>query len=312
MTRAVPDYKKMRIAVLMGGPSGEREVSLRSGAAMAAALRRQGCAVVEIDVDADVAQRLRKERAELAVIALHGRWGEDGAIQGLLEILGIPYTGSGILASALAMDKIVSKRFFQQHDVPTPRFAVLPAGAPPEPPAEMALPLVVKPPCEGSTLGVTVVRAAGAFAPAVAEARRYDAAALVEEFVPGADVTVGIFDDKPLPAIEIRPKGELYDYAAKYTRGMTEYLVPAPLPDAVHRRVQELAARVHALLGCQGCTRVDFRVTPSGAPYVLEINTIPGMTETSLLPKAAAAAGIEYDRLVGWIAQAALARRRSA
>lgn len=304
--------KELRIGVLMGGTSAEREISLRSGRAMALSLRRQDCDVVEFDVDAKIAAQIQEAKIGLAVIALHGRMGEDGAIQGLLEILGIPYTGSGVLASAIAMNKIVSKELFIGHDIPTPRYAVVGraearAGAP----AGLSFPLVVKPPAEGSTMGLTIVREPKGLPRALEEAYRFDTVALVEEFVPGTDATVGIFDDKPLPVIEIRPKSGFYDYEAKYTKGKTEYIVPAPFSDTVTRETQKLARRAHLAIGCRGCTRVDFRITPEGRPLVLEINTIPGMTETSLLPKAAEAAGIGYDRLVGWIAQAALSARRT-
>ncbi|HUK56712.1 MAG TPA: D-alanine--D-alanine ligase [Nitrospiria bacterium] len=300
-----------KIAVLMGGKSAEREISLKSGRAMEASLRRQGCTVVAIDLNETVAERLRQEKIELAVNALHGRGGEDGSIQGLLEILGIPYTGSGVLASAIGMNKGMTKRLLQADGVPTPKYSVLRSTRLStddfkEIPAGLDCPVVVKPSSEGSTIGVTIVRDRGSVESAYREAFRHGEEILVEEYIEGHEVTAGILDETPLPLIEIVPKGAFYDYEAKYTKEMTDYIVPGRFPSEVTREVQALALKTHRIIGCRGCSRVDFRVDRSGRPFVLEINTVPGMTETSLLPKAAAAAGIAYDQLVAKIVQSAL------
>jgi D-alanine-D-alanine ligase len=299
-----------KIAVLMGGRSAEREISLKSGRAIEASLRRQGCAVAAIDPDETVAELLRREKIELVVNALHGRGGEDGTIQGLLEILGIPYTGSGVLASAIGMNKVMTKRLLEANDIPTPSYSVIrrshSAGGPPGLPVGLKCPVVVKPSCEGSTIGITIVKSPDGLEAAYAEAFRYGDEILVEAYIPGREVTAGILDETPLPLVEIMPKETFYDFKAKYTVGMTDYRAPAPLPPDVTRSIQELALKTHRVIGCRGCTRVDFRIDPDGRPFVLEINTVPGMTETSLLPKAAAAAGISYDQLVAKIVRSAM------
>lgn len=303
------------MAVLMGGKSSEREISLMSGRAMEASLRRQGCTVVAIDVDEQVAERLQQEKIELAVNALHGRGGEDGTIQGLLETLGIPYTGSGVLASAIGMNKVVTKRLLEFHGIPTPRFSVLRSSPSAEAlsgglPVGFDCPVVVKPSSEGSTIGVTIVEDPAAIEAAYTRAFRHGDEILVEEYIEGHEVTVGIVEETPLPVIEIVPKEAFYDYEAKYTKGMTEYIVPARLSQELTREVQRLALKVHQLMGCRGCTRTDFRVHHHGRPFVLEINTLPGMMETSLLPKAALAAGITYDQLVAKMVESALQKGR--
>ena len=304
-----------KIAVLMGGKSAEREISLKSGRAIEASLRRQGCTVTAMDPDETVAEQLRREKIGLVVNALHGRGGEDGTIQGLLEILGIPYTGSGVLASAIGMNKVMTKRLLSAHGIPTPTFSVLrsPRGSAAGPrglPVGLKCPVVVKPSSEGSTIGVTVVESRDGIQAAYAEAFRHGPEILVEEYIRGHEVTAGILDEAPLPLIEIVPKEAFYDYQAKYTKGMTDYLVPARLPRDVTQTVQGLALRTHQMIGCRGCTRVDFRVDPEGKPFVLEINTVPGMTETSLLPKAAESAGISYDQLVARIVRSAMEQGR--
>jgi D-alanine-D-alanine ligase len=300
-----------KIAVLMGGKSAEREISLKSGRAIETSLRRQGCTVVAIDPDETVAEQLRREKIGLVVNALHGRGGEDGTIQGLLEILGIPYTGSGVLASAIGMDKVMTKRFLEACGIPTPAYSVLrsprsAAAGTRGLPDGLKCPVVVKPSCQGSTIGVTIVESPDGIQSAYAEAFRHGDEILVEEYIQGREVTAGILEEAPLPLVEIVPKEVFYDYKAKYTTGMTEYIVPARLPQDVTETVQGLALKTHQGIGCRGCTRVDFRVDQNGRPFVLEINTVPGMTETSLLPKAAAAAGILYDQLVARIVESAL------
>jgi D-alanine-D-alanine ligase len=290
------------VGVLMGGASAEREVSLRTGEAILAALRRLGHAAVGIDAGADLPQQLARRKVSVAFIALHGRGGEDGTVQGLLECLGIPYTGSGVLASALAMDKKQSKWIFQAHGLPTPQFEVVAAGARGAwPLARLAPPVVVKPVCEGSSVGVSEVRTRGALARALKAAFRYDPEALVEAYVPGRDLTVGVLDDLALAVVEMRPHSGFYDYRNKYKTGRTEYLVPAPLTARQTARTQELALAAHRALGCRGASRVDFRLDERGRPQLIEVNTIPGMTATSLLPKSAEAMGIGFDELVARI-----------
>jgi D-alanine-D-alanine ligase len=238
----------------------------------------------------------------VAFIALHGRGGEDGTVQGLLECLGIPYTGSGVLASALAMDKQQSKWIFRAHGLPTPDFEVFSRETRgPRRLERLAFPVVVKPVCEGSSVGMSVVAARAALAPALAKAFRYDPEAIVEAYVPGRDLTVGVLGDLTFPVVEMRPRGGFYSYRAKYKKGQTEYLVPAPLTARQAERTRELALAAHRALGCRGASRVDFRLDGRGRPLLLEVNTIPGMTETSLLPKAAGAAGIGFDELVARI-----------
>ena len=286
-----------RIAVVCGGKSAEREVSLETGAAVAAALGRRGHDAVEVDAVVDLAQQLRRLSPDAVFIALHGRWGEDGTVQGLLEMLGMPYTGSGVLASALAMDKALSKVVFRAAGVPTPDFQRLdPSTAVGS--LELEPPLVIKPNREGSTVGVSVVRERAELAAAMATAFGHGPDALAEAFVEGREVTVGVLDDQPLPVVEIVPDSGFYDYASKYTPGRTRYLCPAPLDPGLASRVTEVSLTANRALGCSGASRVDLIIDQAGTPWVLEVNTIPGMTPTSLLPKAAAAAGVEFDELV--------------
>jgi len=292
-------WQGKRIAVLMGGLSAEREISLRTGNAVLRALQGRGLDAVALDVGRDLPHRLQETGAQLAFIALHGRFGEDGTVQGLLELLQIPYTGSGVLASSVAMNKLVTKQILMHHGVVTPAFAVYRKGDDPATfvAARHAYPLVAKPAREGSTIGVSVARDAQGLQAGLAEALRHDDLVLVEEFIAGAEVTVGVLGNQPLPVIQVVPKGGFYDYQSKYTPGQTEYLLPAPLPEEVTRSLQAAAVTACQALGCRGAARVDFIVRGEEL-FCLEINTIPGMTETSLLPKAAGAAGISFDELV--------------
>ncbi len=293
----------------MGGTSSEREVSLKSGSAVLQALKRRGYDVVAVDAAEDLPVLLRRHGVEAAFVCLHGPIGEDGTIQGFLEIMGIPYTGSGVRASAVAMDKILTKDLLRCHGIPTPEFRVVESDRLSG--RGLRLPLVVKPAEEGSTIGVQTVHRRKDLAPAIRAAQRYSRRVLVERFIAGREVTVGVLGDTPLPVVEVRPHGGFYDYASKYTAGQTEYLVPAPLPKRVTARVQRLGGAVHRLLGCQGATRIDVMLAEGYRPFVLEVNTIPGMTETSLLPKAAGEAGIPFDELVERILKMALVGRTS-
>lgn len=297
-----------RIGVLMGGVSAEREISLKTGEAIVKALREKGYDVCPIDVGYDIAERLVSEQIGIAFIALHGRLGEDGTIQGMLEMARIPYTGSGVLASALSMDKIMSKRIFGSQAIPTPGFRVL------EPMEETSaalekinvpLPIVVKPASEGSTIGVNIVRDRTELARAIEHARQYDRRVLLEEYIRGKEITLGVLNGQPLPIIEILPKGGFYDYRAKYTKGETEYILPPRMPQKAQEEAAMVGLQAYNALGCEGCARVDMMADERGNPFVLEVNSMPGMTETSLVPKAARFAGIEFPELVERILKAA-------
>jgi D-alanine-D-alanine ligase len=292
---------RRRVGVLLGGMSSEREVSLKTGEASAAALERLGHEVVRIYVDADVDQVLRQAHIDVAFLALHGKYGEDGCMQGLLEILGIPYTGSGVLASALAMDKLRSKEVFRLHNIATPPYYSLGAEDVDRIKAlhgSFGYPAVVKPRREGSSVGVSIVRDVEGLVDAVHEALRFDDDVLVERFIKGREVCVGLLDGRVLGAIEIAPQREFYDYQAKYTAGTTEYHFPARLSPTRYRCVLTLAEKANRALDCTGPSRVDLLVTEGDNEYVLEVNSLPGMTQTSLLPKIAAGAGYTYDKLV--------------
>ena len=289
-----------RIGVVMGGLSSEREVSLESGAGVLAALRHRGHEVVGIDWEEGTSLPGELIENDVAVVwnALHGTFGEDGAVQGLLTCMHIPYTGSGILASALAMDKIASKRIFAAAGVPTPRGSIIPNVGDPRPFfAELAPPLAVKPALEGSSVGVSIVFDRAELGPAIELARLHRGDTLVEEYIAGAELCVGILEDDVLGSCEIRPASGFYDYDAKYKRDDTQYLVPAPLAPALLERVEEAALAAHRALGCAGYSRVDLRLGESGEPFVLEVNTLPGMTSHSLIPKIAAHRGMSYVEL---------------
>jgi D-alanine-D-alanine ligase len=311
-----------RIAVLAGGSSFERQVSLRSGARVEDALERVGHDVIAIDAGRDLVQRLRDDPPDAAFVAMHGRDGEDGTVQELLEILGVPYTGSGVPACVRAMDKVLTKHLLRRYDVPTPDFfafnqtAFRELGAADALPAieeRLAFPIVVKPSSQGSALGIKFARTAADVPAALVAAFSYDSKVLLERFVDGRDLAVSVLDgpDGPvaLPVVEAVPTGEdFYDFQARYEIGRTDFTCPAELPDGVTERAQELALRTHELLGCYGFSRVDLMLDSGGELYVLEANPIPGLTETSLLPQAAEAAGIGFDDLVSRILASAFSR----
>lgn len=313
-----PLLTQARIGVLMGGQSSERDVSLRTGAAVHRALCRRGYDAVTIDVGPTLSRDLRDQKVAIAFLALHGPGGEDGSMQGFLETLGIPYTGSGIQASAVGMHKVTTKTILAAHGIPVPPGTVIKrgeriSGAQVLRVTKLRWPVVVKPASEGSTIGVTIVRKPSQWTEALALAHKYDRDAMAEAYIPGHEVTVSLLgrqDEAPLvlPAVEIVAPGGFYDFAAKYEKGKTQYLCPAPLSASVTREIRALALRTYEVLGCAGAARVDFRITPRGRPYVLEINTVPGMTETSLLPMAAAQAGIGYEELTERILESAVAR----
>jgi D-alanine-D-alanine ligase len=302
----------------MGGQSSEREVSLKTGEAVYKSLVRSGYDAVAIDVGPGLSQTLQEQGVEVAFLALHGPGGEDGAIQGFLETLGIPYTGSGVRASAVGMHKVVTKTELAAQGIPVPRGTVVWRGTTPTlnrilTNCKLKLPIVVKPASQGSTIGVTIVRKPSQWKEALQVAHRYDEEAMIEAFIPGHEVTLSLLGTADgtvagLPAVEIVAPDGFYDFSAKYEKGRTQYLCPAPLSAAVSREIKQLAIRTYQALGCNGAARVDFRITPKGKPYVLEINTVPGMTETSLLPMAAGKAGLSYDALTERILQSALRR----
>ena len=297
-----------KIGVLMGGMSSERNISLKTGGLAAASLIKKGYNIVTIDAGKDLPERLIDDGIEVAFIALHGRYGEDGCVQGLLEVMGIPYTGSGVSASTICMDKLLTKKILEHHGISTPKFSGCRKGEGVEPPP-MRYPFVVKPCREGSTIGVSIVSGKEGVSTALEDAFRYGDTVIIEEYIPGVEVTAGIIDDKPLPLVEIVPREGFYDYNTKTTGGMAEYIVPARLSHSITKDIQAIALETHRVLGCCYVSRVDFRVDPAGYPYVLEVNTIPGMTETSLLPMAAKEAGISYDELVEMILSSAFMKK---
>jgi len=291
-----------KIGVLMGGLSAEREISHESGNAILYALKEKGYNTCSINVDRDVAQRIAEERIDVAFIALHGRWGEDGTVQGMLEIMGIPYTGSGVLASALAMNKAMTKKVLCFHTLPTPDFQVFNKEGISEGRVEekirLKFPVVVKPVSEGSTIGISLVKNREGLADAAKEAFTYTDQIIIEEFVHGSEVTLGILNGRPLPVIEIVPKDGFYDYKSKYTPGETEYIIPARLTNSRLSEVTDVGLRVYEAIGCHGAARVDMIMGSKGKINILEINTVPGMTAISLIPKAAGYSGLSFDDLV--------------
>ncbi len=331
----------MKVAVLMGGRSSEREISLRTGRGCAQALRNLGHDVTSVDgVDGAVLPAGQEEmaarslddvrvlpregmlealrtpavrEADVVFLALHGNWGEDGTVQGALELAGKVYTGSGVLASAVAMDKAMSKRVFEREAIPTPHWMMIEAGV-----AGRALdvkllggyPLVVKPNSEGSTVGLSIVSHPSELQPAIAKASEYDSHVLVEQYIAGRELTVAVIGEVAYPVVEIEPKSGFYDYAAKYTKGASTYTCPAKLGTELSKHVRELGLEAAQALGCTGVSRVDLRLSEDEEPYVLEVNTLPGMTPTSLVPMAAAAKGMSYDQLVARILDLALADAR--
>lgn len=286
----------VRVAVLMGGLSNEREISLLSGNAAADALVELGHDVTRVDVGWDAHRVLSELAPEAAFVALHGKYGEDGIIQGLLTLLRIRFTGSGVAASACAFDKVLAKGVLRAQGVPTPAYQCLPAGSPVRP--EIAFPLVVKPRRGGSSIGVSTVKGGETLDAAVAAAREEDPEVYLEAAVPGREVTVSVLDGDPLPVLEIVPAAGIFSYEAKYTDAGTRYLCPADLPEAKAARIRDAAVATYRALGCAGAARVDLMLDDALNPWVLEINTVPGLTRKSLLPKAAAAAGMSFTDLI--------------
>jgi len=299
----------------MGGLSREREISLRSGAGCLAALQSLGYDAVGIDVDREVAEKLRSEGVQVAFLALHGKYGEDGSIQGLLEMMDIPYTGSRVLASAIGMNKVRTKQIAVFHGIPTAAFEIFEHGMDLgavciKAKETLKFPVMVKPCEEGSSLGVSKVNQPEELVDVVMKTCGDFGCAIAEEFVEGDEITVGLLENKrtvtALPVLQLKPSSEFYDFEAKYSHGMTEFVVPAEIPEETATKAQELAMQVHSALGCRGFSRVDFIIDSEGTPQLTEINTLPGMTETSDLPAQAKAANIGYEELVQKMLRTAL------
>ncbi len=293
-----------RVGVLMGGPSSERKISLKSGQAVFSALTKMGMEAVAIDITTDNPQKnirlLKKYNLDYAFIALHGRFGEDGAIQGILEKLNLPFTASGVKASQLAMDKIGSLEIFSQGGLCVPKSQFLDKSAYQKKkifPLEFGFPLVVKPANHGSSIGLSLLENERQLPAAIKLAFNFDEHIIIQEYVPGRELTVGILDEVALPVVEIIPHNKFFDFAAKYQDGLTQYIIPAVLDPAIALEIQQVALKAHKLLSCYGCSRVDIILAKDGRAYILEINTIPGMTSTSLLPKAAKIVGIDFSQL---------------
>ncbi len=308
-----------KIAVLMGGRSLEREVSLKSGHRVCEALKAKGYDFQTFDIDEGMVDNLIASKPDVAYIALHGKYGEDGTVQGLLELLEIPYTGPGVYANIVSFDKVLAKEIFLRHDIPTPRWLTLSAASFKEMGAAgalkkaidlLGLPLVIKPAGQGSALGIKIVHEAADLPKALIGALSYDDKVLLEQYIDGTELTVSILGNDPavaLPIVEIVTKKEFFDFESMYRMGATDYFVPARLDESTAGEVKEMSLRVHEALGCRDVSRVDL-ILSAGTPHILELNTSPGMTETSLLPMAADAAGIAFTDLVDQLVHMALDR----
>ena len=287
--------KNKKIGVLCGGTSSEREISLMSGKAVYEAIKKLGFDVVLIDVDKNVATKLIKERIQIAYVILHGAMGEDGTIQGMLEIMGIAYTGCRVFSSSASIDKIISKKMFEYAKIPTAKWFTIEKNKPFDMPK---FPVVVKPASQGSAIGVSIVKNKKEFKKAVRLAFSFEDRVLVEQYIKGMEITVGVLNGKPLPVIEIVPKGKFYDFKSKYTLGQSTHIIPARLPNKVLKKAQDIALKIFSEFMCNGICRVDMIVDKKNSIYVLELNTLPGMTKTSLFPDAAKYIGMSFENLV--------------
>lgn len=304
----VERFRNKRIAVLLGGVSSEREISIRSGENIYNALVKQGFDVIKLDVDASIARRLVKENVDIAFIALHGKYGEDGCIQGLLEILGIPYTGSGVLASAVGMNKLATKKILMAEGIKVPDYIRLDTGEPADKLLQkilntLGLPIVLKPIDEGSSVGVIIVKEEEYLRSIIRNYLRRFPYSYAEKYIKGKELTVGVMGNgeevEVLPIMELRPKKEFYDFEAKYTKGMTDFIIPPDISEEQYRKVAELSIKAFKALECKGVVRFDMMLSEEdGEVYFLEVNTIPGMTETSDIPAMAKAAGISFEEIV--------------
>lgn len=306
INRRINALKKKRIGVIMGGWSSEREISLRSGKNIFQSLKRQGFNCTAIDIKKNFTQQIERAKIDIAFIILHGKPGEDGTIQGFLELKGIPYTGSGVVASAVGMDKILSKRLFASVEIPTPDFVPIMTDnnikdGIKQAEKKLGFPMILKPRFEGSSVGMKLFRKSNPSSLnfAIRKTRKKFGDLFLEKFIEGMIATVGIVGKRVLPILELVPKKqEFYDYKAKYTKGETEFIIPARLPKSVYQKIQDLAFKAHQVIGCRGFSRVDLVVDKKNRPYLLEVNTLPGMTELSDLPAQAEAIGMNYDELV--------------
>jgi D-alanine-D-alanine ligase len=302
--------KNLTIAVLFGGLSAERDISIQSGTQVSSSLKKLGYNVADIDVGKDVAEKLKEADPELAFIALHGPYGEDGTIQGLLEILGIKYTGSGVLASALGIDKCTSKKIFASEELPTPRFIELISDVYDLEKIEtIGFPVVVKPNCQGSSVGISIARDRDEIKEAINDAFKHDSKVLIEEFIDGREIQCGIIGNDKLVAlepIEIISKNDFFDFEAKYDPTLASEIVPAQITQVEKELVQERAIKAYKALGCRGFARVDTFLKADGSVLVSEINTVPGLTENSLFPKEAIASGYTFDEMIQQIVNLAL------
>ena len=293
------------IGVLMGGYSSEREVSLKSGKAVSQALQEQGCDVRALDINVkderEIFDLIKNTRIDIAFITLHGRLGEDGIIQGILEKAKIPYTGSGVQASQLALDKTLTQKILKDNGIPIPSNRIVAQGSHLDVDeiwnALNNAAVIIKPACEGSSIGITVVQHKEDFKSALDQAFRYGPKALIEQYINGRELTVGVLAEKALPIVEIRPKSGFFDFTSKYQKGMSEYIVPAEIPNDVAVKIQALALKAHRALKCRHLSRVDLILDKNMNPFFLEVNTIPGFTATSLLPMAAKSAGMNFNQL---------------
>lgn len=311
---AIQKLKKMRIGVIMGGWSSEREISLRSGENIYQSLRRQGFNAVKIDITRNFAQQIKDAKIDLAFIALHGKPGEDGTIQGFLELMGIPYTGSGVLASAIGIDKITTKRLWEYAGIPTPSYLLISQDQTKVEIKEtiksaqkkLGFPMILKPRAEGSSVGCVIIDDARMLQKECIKGMKNFGDIFLEKFISGMIATVGILGERVLPILELVPKRQrFYDYKAKYTKGETEFIIPARIRQPLYKRIQKLAFLAHNIIGAKGYSRIDLIVSEN-KPYFLEINTLPGMTELSDLPAQAKYIGISYDELVLEILKSAL------
>jgi len=319
------NVKQKRVGVLMGGPSSERDISIKSGKAVFRALKKNNINAVSYELAMplntngyiqSVKEKIGAMDIDIAFIALHGEFGEDGTIQKILEEIKIPYAGSKTRASKLAIDKIDSREIFEKNNIPMPRYNVVVRGEvlPDEPVSdnikiffkELSMPIVVKPSTEGSSIGLSMVDSENSLYKAVSNAFKYSDRVIIEEYIEGREITVGILEDRALPVVEIIPKNRFFDFEAKYNKGATDYKVPAEIDKEKYRECQEMALLAHKVLGARFFSRVDMILDKDGTPYILELNTIPGLTETSLLPLAAAEAGIDFNQLVLKILESSL------
>jgi len=292
---------KKRVALISGGMGAEHAVSLVTGKAFAEALTELGYPFELIEAGPDLPEQLMKHRPDVALLALHGKYGEDGTVQGICEYLKIPYSGSGVMASALCMNKYFTKQILRFHKIPTPDFDMFFAereSASDVLKRNLRFPLVVKPSREGSTVGISICRSKEELPAALREAQKYDSEIVLEDFIPGMELTIPILGDQALTPIEIVPKQGFYDYKNKYTAGNTEYILPPRLPEATTAICKDWALKSHMACQARVYSRVDLRITEAGLPYVIELNTLPGCTPTSLLPKAAAHDGIPFTKLI--------------